>query len=87
MSPIATATAHADLDDAMYHRAISARFVDELGREMALEGTFAAGWSMPIGHLLLNEVGMKATIDGQPAIAHIELGWPADYVRTLTEPG
>ncbi len=87
VSPIAKGQAHAKLDEQMYHRAISAHIVDELGREMTLEGEYAAGWSMPIGHLVLNEIGMSATIDGRPATAHIELGWPADYVRELTKPG
>jgi hypothetical protein len=27
---------------------------------------------------------MTATLDGAPAVAHVELGWPADYVRALT---
>lgn len=31
---------------------------------------------MPIHHLVLNEIGMSATLDGQAATAHVELGWP-----------
>ncbi|MGH8999000.1 MAG: DUF7064 domain-containing protein [Acidimicrobiia bacterium] len=84
VSPIVTAEAAADLDDQMIHRALTARFTDEAGRHAALECTYAAGWQMPIGHLVLNEVGMAATLDGRPAVAHIEFGWPADYVRALT---
>jgi hypothetical protein len=86
VSPIASARASATLDERMYHRALSGRFTDEAGREMTLECEYAAGWSMPIRHLLLNEIGMTATLDGRPAVAHVELGWPADYVRALTEP-
>jgi len=84
VSPIVDGKATADLDDQMIHRAISGVFHDELGREMRLEARYAAGWSMPIQHLLLNEIGMTATLDDAPATAHIELGWPAGYVENLT---
>ena len=84
VSPVATAEAHADLDDRMVHRAVRGTFTDESGRTLDLDATYAAGWSMPIRHLLLNEIGMSATLGGRPAIAHVELGWPAEYVRALT---
>jgi hypothetical protein len=84
LSPIVRGEARADLDDRMIHRAVSGVFHDELGREMRLEARYAAGWSMPIQHLLLNEIGMVATLDDAPATAHVELGWPAEYVRNLT---
>jgi hypothetical protein len=83
LSPIVRGEAHADLDEAMIHRGITGVFHDELGRTMRLEARYAAGWSMPIQHLLLNEIGMTATLDGAPATAHVELGWPADYVNGL----
>jgi hypothetical protein len=84
VSPVATAEAHADLDDRMVHRAVRGRFTDAKGRELELEADYAAGWSMPIRHLLLNEVGMTATLGGRPAVAHVELGWPSEYVRGAT---
>lgn len=84
LSPIVDGKATADLDDQMIHRSISGVFHDELGREMRLEARYAAGWSMPIQHLLLNEIGMAATLDDAPATAHVELGWPAEYVKGLT---
>ena len=86
VSPIVSAEASADLDDKMVHRKVRGRFVDEQGREMILASDYAAGWSMPIQHLLLNEIGMTASLNGEAAVAHVELGWPADYVRNLTEP-
>ena len=64
LSPIVRGEAHAELDGQMVHRRIDGVFHDELGREMRLEARYAAGWSMPIQHLLLNEVGMAATLDG-----------------------
>jgi hypothetical protein len=85
LAPIVSAEATADLDEEMIHRAVSGRFVDEQGREMRLESSYAAGWSMPIQHLLLNEIGMTGTLNGQPAVVHVELGWPAEYVRNLVE--
>lgn len=87
LAPLAAADAHAELDDGLVHRAVSAQFVDALGRGMSLRCEFSAGWSMPIQHLLLNEIGMSGTIDGIPATVHVELGWPADYVERLTTGG
>jgi hypothetical protein len=85
VSPILDAEVTATLDERMVHRTVTARFVDEGGRSMALETQSVAGWQMPIRHLLLNEMGGTATIDGRPGVAHVEFGWPADYVRDLTE--
>ncbi|HEY4020926.1 MAG TPA: hypothetical protein VGM75_19710 [Pseudonocardiaceae bacterium] len=85
LSPIAHAQATADLDEQMIHRSVRGRFVDESGREMRLASSYSAGWSMPIQHLLLNEIGMTGTLNDQPAVVHVELGWPADYVRNLVD--
>jgi len=84
LSPIVHGDVDTELDKTMCHRRVVGRFRDELGREMSMDAEFAAGWSMPIGDLVLNEVGMHATLDGAPAIAHVEMGWPQDYVRKLT---
>lgn len=86
VSPVVEATATADLDDRMIHRGIEGTFKDEAGRTMTFEGRYAGGWQMPIQHLLLNEIGMAGTIDGEPATLHIELGWPAEYVKNLIDP-
>jgi hypothetical protein len=84
VSPIVAAEAKAKLDDRLVHRAATGQFTDELGRKMTLECSYSAGWSMPIQHLLLNEIAMSGTLDGSPAVVHVELGWPADYVERLT---
>jgi hypothetical protein len=84
VAPITVAEAKAELDDRLVHRAASGQFTDELGRRMRLECSYSAGWSMPIQHLLLNEIAMSGTLDGSPAVVHVELGWPADYVKRLT---
>jgi hypothetical protein len=81
LSPVVHADVNAELDATLCHRRVVGRYRDELGREMSMDAEFAAGWSMPIGHLVLNEVGMHARLDGASAIAHVELGWPEDYVR------
>jgi hypothetical protein len=86
VSPIATARAHAELDEMMVHRRVTGEFVDELGRTMNLDAHYGAGWSMPIRTYYFNEIGMSATLDGAPAIAHVEAGWPQDYVHGLTSP-
>jgi hypothetical protein len=85
VTPIVTATAKADLDEAMVHRRVQTRVVDETGVEMTLDAHYSAGWTMPIQHMFLNEIGMSATLDGRPATAHVELGWPQDYVQGLIE--
>ena len=84
VTPIIQGAAKAELDENLTHRRIVGRFVDESGSEMNLDARFAAGWSMPIRHLLLNEIGMSGTLDGKPATAHVEMGWPVEYVQRLT---
>jgi hypothetical protein len=84
VSPIVSAQAHAELDETMAHRRVAGEFVDELGRTMSLDARYGAGWSMPIRAFYLNEIGMSATLDGTPGIAHVEMGWPQDYVHGLT---
>lgn len=83
VSPLVEIDAHADLDDDLNHRRVTADLVDEEGRTARLEAEYRAGWRMPIEPLLLNEFAMSATIDGRPAVAHVELGWLSDYVRRL----
>ena len=83
VSPLVSADAHADLDEQLNHRRVTADLVDEAGRTARLEADYRAGWRMPIDPLLLNEFAMDATIDGRPAVAHIELGWLSDYVARL----
>jgi hypothetical protein len=83
VSPLVSIDAHADVDEQMIHRRVTADLVDEAGRSARLEAEYSAGWQMPIEPLLLNEISMTATIDGRPAVAHIELGWLADYVQRL----
>lgn len=74
----------AELDDTMMHRRVHGTVLDETGASMTFDAHAAAAWSMPIQHVLLNEVGMSAVLDGRPATAHVELGWPTDYVSALT---
>lgn len=73
-----------ELDEAMMHRRVTGTFADETGAELAFDGRFAAGWAMPIQHLVLHEVAMSARLDGRPATGHVEMGWLADYVRGIT---
>lgn len=85
VSPIVRASAKAELDERMVHRRVSGTVTDATGADMTFDAHFAAGWSMPIHHLQLNEISMTATLDGKAADAHVEFGWPAEYVRNLTE--
>ncbi|HEX3612375.1 MAG TPA: hypothetical protein VHU88_11880 [Sporichthyaceae bacterium] len=85
LSRIVHADVQVDLDEKMMHRQVTARFQGESGGEVTMEAKYAAGWAMPVQHLVLHEVGMSGALDGRPATAHIEMGWPAAYVSGITE--
>lgn len=84
LTPVTDIDVEAELDSAMTHRRVWRTVTDSTGAS-TLNAEPAAGWSMPIQHLLLHEVGMSATLGARPAPAHIELGWPAEDVKALTE--
>ncbi|WP_146175294.1 DUF7064 domain-containing protein [Paraconexibacter algicola] len=71
------------LDDALVHRSLTATILDETGRETVFTAAYRAGVALPFSGLLLYENAMDATIDGAPAIAHVEHGWPQPYVEQL----
>lgn len=81
LARVVHADVECELDEAMMHRRVAGTFRDETGVELTFDGRYAAGWGMPIHHLVLHEVGMSAVLDGAPAAAHVEMGWLADYVR------
>jgi len=87
VSAIQTAESHAVLDDRFMHTRVSGTFVDADGLELRLEATSVAGLAIPARHMQMNENACLGTLDDAPAIAHIELGWPAAYVQEYTEPG
>lgn len=82
--PIATADCSAELDDALMHSSVTGRFVDTAGDELVLEATSVAGLAIPGGHTRMHEIACAATLDGAPADAHVELGWPGSYVEQFT---
>lgn len=87
VSPIVTAEAKATLDDQFMHQSVVGSFTTADGRELRLEAKAVAGLPVPARHLQMNEIACSATFDGaQPAIAHIELGWPQAYVSDYTGP-
>jgi hypothetical protein len=83
-TPLVSASAKAEYDPTMHHRRVRGTFQDETGRSCEIDCEMTAGWSMPIGHLYLNESSMRATLDGAPAAAYIEFGWPKDYLDGIT---
>lgn len=85
LSPVIAADATADLDERLVHRSVTGRFRDQLDRTVDLECAYSAGWSMPIHHLMLNEIGMVGTVNGSPAVAHVEMGWPAAYLELASD--
>jgi hypothetical protein len=80
VSPIVEAEAHSQLDAAFMHTHVTGRFRTLDGRELELEADAVAGMPMVARHMHANEVAGTATLDGRPAIAHIEHGWPASYI-------
>jgi hypothetical protein len=85
LTPLTGIEAHTDLDlNTMLHRRVHAVCTDEAGREIVLDATGVAGVPVPAGHMRMNEIACTATLDGQPAYAHVEMGWPETYVRQYT---
>jgi len=78
--PIREIDVSVELDERLVHRAVRAVILGEDGGETVFEATTAAGVQLPIADLYLNEIAMHATIDGSPAVAHVELGWLKAYV-------
>jgi hypothetical protein len=68
-----------ELDESLLHESVTARLLDATGGETTLTTRRAAIWKMPAHTLYLNEAAMFATIDGRPAVAHVEFGWPQGY--------
>jgi hypothetical protein len=87
VSPIVAAESHAELDQAFMHTRVSGSFVTADGEELRLEATSVAGVAIPARHMQMNEIACTATLDGEAAIAHIELGWPQAYIADYTAPG
>jgi hypothetical protein len=82
--PIAAIRATAQLDDRLVHQAVSVEITTDDGATTTLEATLAAGVVIPVATLHLHEMAMTATIDGEPAVAHVEFGWLQAYVAQFT---
>jgi hypothetical protein len=87
VSPIVTAEAHSQLDDAFMHTRVDGRFTTLDGAELTLEAEGVAGMPLLARHMQMQEVACTATLDGRPAIAHIEHGWPASYIADYRDGG
>jgi hypothetical protein len=85
LTPLTAIDVRQELDlDTMLHRRVRATCTDENGREMVLDATGVAGLGVPARHMRMNEVACTATLDGAPAFAHVEMGWPETYIREFT---
>jgi hypothetical protein len=87
VSAIVAAESTADLREDFMHTAVTGSFTDASGRTLELEATSVAGLPIPARHMQMNEIACTATLDGAPAIAHIELGWPTAYLQDYVAPG
>lgn len=85
LSPIVEADAESTLDDAFMHTLVAGRFRTLDGAVLQLEARGVAGTALPQRHMQIPEVACHATLDGRPAIAHIEHGWPAAYIADYVE--
>jgi hypothetical protein len=85
VTPLSGIEARTDLDmSTMLHRGVRATCTDENGGETVLDATGVAALGVPARQMRMNEIACSATLDGQPAIAHIEMGWPESYIREFT---
>ena len=81
LSPIVEADAHSTLDGAFMHTAVDGRFRTLDGAELTMHADGVAGMPLLARHMQMQEVACTATLDGRPAIAHIEHGWPISYIE------
>jgi hypothetical protein len=68
------------------HTHTSGRFRTLDGAELLMETEAVAGMPLIARHMQANEVACTATLDGSPAVAHIEHGWPVSYISDYTNP-
>jgi hypothetical protein len=87
LSPIVEAEAHSQLDHEFMHKQVSGRFKSLDGLELLMEADGVAGMPLSARHMQMQEVACTATLDGRPAIAHIEHGWPASYIQDYVNEG
>lgn len=87
VSPITAIDAQADIDTTtMLHRSTRAVCTDASGRSITLDATAVAAVPVPARHMRMNEVGCSATLGGETAVAHVEMGWPEAYVQEYVNP-
>lgn len=79
VTPITGVRATAQLDGTLVHQGVSVEITTEDGATTAFEATLAAGLVVPVSQLYMHEIAMTATIDGAPAVAHVEFGWLQSY--------
>jgi hypothetical protein len=66
----------------LMHRSYEATVHDDAGRVTTLGFAAHASFVFPVSPVCtMHEVGMTATIDGVRGPGHVEMGWPADYLR------
>lgn len=82
VTPITAIDTSADIDTSvMLHRATRAVCTDADGQDVRMQARAVAALPIPARHMRMNEIGCDAELDGQPAVAHVEMGWPESYVQ------
>jgi hypothetical protein len=70
-----------DLFDDYRQRSITALVVDNLGRQVRVEGAHFAHFPLiPGPHTTLNEGAMRCSLDGEPGVGWSEFMWPTAYL-------
>jgi hypothetical protein len=78
-----------ELDAQMIHKTIDARITDLAGRTTTVSGQHFAHKPFPIDDVtVLNEVALRAQIDGKPGLGWCEMCWNPRYVdHMIQHPG
>lgn len=85
--PVRELTLRYDLDTELLHRRMSASWVDETGRKA--EVVFADGgphfvWDVS-ANFTLRDTSMTAWIDGEAAVAYVDMSWDPAYMDRVAE--
>lgn len=84
IAEVANTTIDFRLDENQYHEWMKFVIVDTLGRTTEVECKVFALFEFPVSPLYtLNEASMITIIDGHPAIGHVEMGWPREYLNYI----
>jgi hypothetical protein len=88
MAPVTDVEVGVEFDADYWQQRYSARVTDAAGRTTLVNGTVFSRYTLvPDPVMQLRESGAKATFDGKPGVAWMEVGWPTDYLEHIRKNG